>query len=191
MGTRVHPRDPPVPGPDCPTCIPYPWPPDCTPTVIRLVFHGMNVNPDYTPPPNDMPIHLSNSEDHPCRYYCELYYDDGIFDIWYDADTAVITIERTSPDWVQYFYGWLEPCELGPFINTVYYPDSMPVGGNAHVLDMPLSIIVALTDTYNIQPDPEALYDISDSDIPDHKCVRLTGRTWPGSILILVDTTAL
>lgn len=191
MGTPVHPRVPPIPGPDCPTCVPYPWPEGCTPTVIRLVFHAMTSHPDYTPPPNDMPIHLSNSELAPCKYYCELYFLDGIFDITYDADIALVTVERKSPTLLWYFYGWLDPCELGPFINTVSWPDDTPIGGNAHVLDMPLSIIVLLTETYNLQPDQDALYDVIDSAIPDHKCVRLTGRTYPGSVLIDVDLSSI
>jgi hypothetical protein len=89
------------------------------------------------------------------------------------------------------FDGFCDPCSIGPFANIALCPDHSEIGGSGVILDMPLSIIVLLTETYNLQPDPLALYDIINSATPDHVCVRLTGRQASGSVLIDVDTTAI
>lgn len=191
MGIPIHPHPPGPPGPDCTDCTPSPWPPGATPRIIRAVFHGLGDYPGHPPQPNGIPVHLVNSDLSPCYWSATLYFGPGTYYIWYDSRTSLLEMDRIFLLDRVIFLGTLPPCQVGPFLNTALQPDFTPVGGNAHVLDMPLSIIVALTDTYNIQPDVDGLYDISDSVIPDHKCVRLTGRTYPGSVLILFDTTAL
>jgi len=191
MGIRVHPIVPPDPGPDCPTCSPDPWLSGATPCVIRAVFRGMANYDAWPEPPNGLPIYMSNSSWNPCIYSSELFHGVSRYEIVYDASGSVIILTRLSPNYWTLFDAWMPPCSIAGFANVCSYPDSSLIGGSAVLLDFPLSIIVLLTDTYNIQPDHEALYDVIDSAIPDHKCVRLTGRTSPGSVLVLVDTGAI
>lgn len=187
MGIRVHPRPPPVPGPDCLACTPDPWPSGATPQIIRIVASGMTEWPGTPPQPNGVPVHAVNSIMDPCTWSATLYFGAGTYDYWYIASDSQIGIERTDPSPRPIFEGYLDPCLIGPFPNQATHPDGSQVGGNGYALDFPLSIIVALTDSYNIQPDLEALYDIIDSADPDHKTVRLTGRISSGSCLIELD----
>jgi hypothetical protein len=159
--------------------------------VVRVVFRGLANYDDWPEPPNGVPIHISNDSINPCYYAAELYWGVSTFWVEYDAASAVVILTRTDPNYYTLFDGVLAPCSIGPFANACWYPDSSPIGGTAVLLDFPLSIIVLLTETYNLQPDDEALYDVIDSATPDHKCVRLTGRTSPGSVLVLVDTGAI
>jgi hypothetical protein len=191
MGIRVHPIVPPTPGPDCPLCSPEPWPSGATPSVIRVVFRGMSNYDDWPAPPNGLPIHISNSSYNPCYFTAELFYGESRYEVEYDAAAAVVILTRTTPDYWTIFDGTLTPCSIGPFTNVIRYPDDTLIGGSAVILDMPLSIIVLLTETYNIQPDDYALYDVIESATPGHQCVRLTGRISPGSVLIDVDTGAI
>lgn len=191
MGIRVYPIVPPTPAPDCPTCSPDPWPSGATPNVVRVVFRGIANYLDWPEPPNGLPIHISNDSINPCYYYAELFYGVARYDVEYDAAAAVVILTRTSPNPYTLFDGTLDPCSIGPFANVCWYPDSSSIGGTAILLDFPLSIIVLLATTYNIQPDFEALYDVVDSATPDHQCVRLTGRTYPGSVLIDVDLSSI
>lgn len=191
MGIRVHPRWPPVPGPDCPLCSPEPWPSGATPNTVRVVFRGLANYLDWPEPPNGLPIHISNDSINPCYFYAELFYGVSRYDVEYDAAKAVVILTRTDPNPYTLFDGTLGGCSIGPFDNVCWYPGYIPIGGTAVLLDFPLSIIVLLTETYNLQPDQNALYDLIDSAIPNHKCVRLTGRTYPGSVLVLVDQGAI
>jgi len=147
--------------------------------------------PGDNPQPNDIPVHAVNSPADPCFWEGTLYFGASEYLFMYLAWTSEIQILRVTPDYYTIFQSTLDPCELGPFTNLSVDPDGNPIGGDAHALDFPLSIIILLTETYNLQPDQEALYDVIDSSIPDHKCVRLTGRTSPGSVLVLVDTGAI
>jgi hypothetical protein len=142
-------------------------------------------------PPNNVPIHLSNDPIQPCLWSSQLFYGTGNFLVGYNAAMSELYLSLGPPWNWHYFIGHEDPCDIGPFTNEATWPDHAPIGGTGVILDMPLSIIILLTDTYNLQPDQDALYDIVDSAIPDHVCVRLTGRTSPGSVLVLVDTGAI
>lgn len=191
MGIPLPDPHPPTPGPDCPVCTPNPFPSGTTPTVIRAVFGGMTTYAGWPPPPNGVPIHLSNDSLSPCLWEAELFYGGAIYDILYDAPISVVIISQTSPAAWQVFNGVLLPCDRGPFINTCIWPDSSPVGGSCQILDLPLDYIMLLAHDYNLLPDPRGLYDVVDSVAVDHKCVRLTGRTYPGSVLIDLDLAAI
>jgi len=191
MGIPVHPPHFTSPGPDCYGCSPDPWPSGATPRVIRAVFRGLKIcdcNPD---PPNGVPIHLSNSESYPCRWSSQLFYHALTYTIIYNANGAELSMNIDGLPPFHIFDAFLDPCSIGPFINISLCPDYSPIGGTGTLLDFPLSIIVLLTDTYNLQPDRFGLYDVVDSATPDHKCVRLTGRTYPGSVLIDLDLGAI
>lgn len=187
MGIAVHPRWPPTPGPDCPSCSPSPWPAGATPAVVRAVFRGLASYPGWPSPPNRVPIPISNDSINPCAYTSELLISGARFNITYDAPVSVLILTLTSPFSWEYFNGVLAPCSIGPFTNTCSFPDMSPIGGSGVLLDFPLSIIVTLTQDYNLQPDHYALYDVIDSLEPGLQTVRLTGRTSPGSCLIKVS----
>lgn len=151
--------------------------------------------PGDPPQPNSIPVHAANTDGDPCLWSATLSVGAGTYDYWYwacDGDGySQIGINRTDPNPRPLFESYLDHCEIGPFINQATHPDSSPVGGSAYALDFPLSIVIKIAETYNFQPDPLALYDLSESATPDHVILRLTGRTNPGSCLFKVDTTAL
>jgi len=191
MGIRVHPIWPPVPGPDCPVCSPLPWPEGATPTTIRVIFRGLKTCDALPDPPNGLPIALVNSETYPCWWSSELFYGAETYTVAYNAAGAELYMYINGFPPIHIFDAFCDPCSIGPFTNIALCPDHSEIGGTGVILDMPLSIIVLLTETYNIQPDQDALYDIVDSATPDYLCVRLTGRTSPGSVLVHVDTGAI
>jgi hypothetical protein len=191
MGIPIHPPDIGDPGPDCPDCTPSPWPSGATPRIIRAVVHGLADYPGHPPQPNGIPVHLVNSDLVPCFWEATLYFGAGTYHYFYDATISLLEIDRLFLLDRVIFLGTLLKCKPGPFLNTALDPDFLPVGGTGNVLDLPLDYITTLADTYNLQPDPRALYDDIQSATPNHRCVRLTGRTYPGSVLIDLDLAGI
>lgn len=146
--------------------------------------------PGDPPQPNDIPVHVVQADADPCYWEATLYYGPAEYTFWYLASAAQVGVDRESPNPRVIFESYLDPCSIGPFVNVAVQPDMSLVGGTAYLLDFPLSIVLLLAETYNFQPDLLALYDVIDSELPDHKCVRLTGRTSSGSCLFLLDTGA-
>jgi hypothetical protein len=191
MGIPIHPRWPPVPGPDCPTCSPDPWPSGATPNVVRVVFRGLANYDAWPAPPNGVPIHISNDSINPCYYSATLGYGVSTYLVEYDAASSVVILTRTAPILYTLFDKQNAPCSIGPFANGCVYPDFSPIGGTAVLLDFPLSIILTVADDYNFMADTNALYDIIDSATPTHKTVRLSRGNTQGSCLLQVDPAGI
>lgn len=192
MGTPIYPPRDREPGPDCWACTPDPWPSGATPHVIRIVVRGVATFPGWPPAPNGIPVPAVNSDEYPCFWEGTLYYDLAEYRYMFYARApggyAELSIVRTQPDNYPLFFGALAPCSLGPFSNVQEDPEHGPIGGSGYALDFPLSIILAVAETYNFMPDPRGLYHIQDSATPDHKIIRLAGQTHPGSALFKVDS---
>jgi hypothetical protein len=191
MGIPIPPPLPPSPGADCPACTPTPFPVGATPAFVHAVFHNITALPGYPNPPNDIPIEIPQQPANPCLWNGDFDYDGVIWTIAYRADLGYLWLHNDEPDHNDYFTDTIDPCTPGPFTNELIAPPAGGSGGTAYVLDLPLDYVMLLADDYNLLPDPRGLYDEFDSATPDHKCVRLTGRTYPGSVLIDLDLGAL
>jgi hypothetical protein len=145
-------------------------------------------NPD---PPLDFPIQIAQDPAYTCRWTGEIQYNGVVWSLNYYADLSVVSLYTITVPTGQYFWSLGAPCSPGPFLNQTISPPDPGSGGTAYVLGLPIWYVLLLAKTYNLQPDRFALYDVVDSATPDHKCVRLTGRTYPGSVLIDLDLGAI
>jgi hypothetical protein len=191
MGSPIIPTPDPPGTHDCPTCTPFPFPVGATPRLCHIVFHNVAACPGYADPPNDIPIGLIQDPVFPCIFNATIFYSGHWWFVELYINLATVYLRIFEPGVPPSFMGALAPCLPGPYNNTLTCALSAGENGTAYIIDLPNSLITTLALDYNLQPDTLALYDIVDSAIPDHKCVRLTGRTSPGSVLIDVDTTAL
>jgi hypothetical protein len=191
MGTPI-PEPPEVPNPDeCVACTPAGFPTGYTPYQVTVVFHNVANYGGAPQFPNDKPFTLPQVVGLPCLYFATVF--DGItnWDITLNTSTSDLSCGIHDLVGPLAFIGVADPCSPGPFANTAAHPPAYYDGGTAYITDLPLAPIVLLAQTYNLLPDARGLYDIRDSATPDHKCVRLTGRTYPGSVLIDLDLGAI
>lgn len=191
MGDPIIPIPPVPPGGDCPACTPDPWPAGTTPSELRIVFHALSPCAGHPEPPNDIPIHCSQNPFVPCYFSGFITFSGVIWLAEINLSISSVYLTIVDPYVSTAFASVGTPCSPGPYANSTLCPLDAAQGGYANILGIVPGVVTLLADTYNIQPDPASLYDIVESATPDHVCVRLTGRTSPGSVLIDVDTTAI
>lgn len=191
MGTPIPPP-PDVPNPDeCVACTPDGFPPGETPYEVTIVFHDVANYGGAPPFPNETPFTIPQFPGTPCLFFATVF--DGLTYWDIQLNTATSDLQCGIHDFAGAlaFVGTADPCSAGPFVNTASHPPAYYDGGTAYVTDLPIAYVILLARTYNLQPDVRALYDDRPSATPGHRCVRLTGRTSPGSVLIDVDLGAI
>lgn len=187
MSSPIQPDPDVPPGVDCPTCTPIPFLSGQTPSILRAVIHNVTACPTFPDPPNEIPIQCDQISGFPCRFR-----KNFSFDGWnwaYFIDLAVSSLELifdpASP--VGVFYAELTPCDSGPFANTLTCPGQAAEGGTGYILGITPAQVTKLALTFNLQPDPRGLYVHNQADDPNQTLTRLTGTTFPGSVLILSE----
>lgn len=191
MGTPIPPIPPVPPGSDCLYCTPGTFATGCTPSKMRVVFHKLKVCPGYPTPPNDVPIQIDQDPISPCRFFGYFPHDGYVWLAEVDLSTGILYLVVGDPYNAYAFFGNYYTCSPGPWPNIASCALDAAEEGTASLLDFVPPYIPLLATGYNLQPDARVLTDDQPSATPNHRCVRLTGRTYPGSVLIDLDLGAI
>lgn len=187
MASPIQPNIDVPPGVDCPACTPSPFAAGSTPSFLRAVIHDVTACPTYPDPPNDIAIQCDQIPSFPCRFRNN--FDAGGYTWSYEIDLSISSLQLVyrpaSP--VGVFYAELDPCSFGPFANTRTCGSFAASGGIGYILGIVPAQVTKLALTFNLQPDPRGLYVHFQADDPNQTVTRLTGRTSPGSVLILSE----
>jgi len=185
MGIPIHRRRESDPGVPCDECELSTWGPDRTPKFCRAVFHGIIPTGPNPPPPNDFPFTLEQVPAAPCNYEAWPTFGGYDWHIRFWSTISLLELAQTNSGEHGYFWGYYSPCLAGPFPNDFPVGQNYAGGGSGYILDLPVNYVLLLALDYNLQPMPDALYDDQPASDPDQRCIRLTSRSSPGSVLVL------